>query len=626
MASAQEYTHIEILYLMLPDDQEYCGCSTCGKKGVSTAWFDFVNRLTDKLKVEFPKVKFATIAYQGYIHVPKNPVRNVEFVEYATHDCCNIHPYSHPNCPRNKAVYEAMKKWAETGTPMGDYAYEFDIFTGPEYVFLPYYSLIKDTVQKTVDLKQVTLIPEIILSPKTGPDYRTHLKDRLALYIYAQLMWDHTKSVDALISDWCRLVFGGEAASIMKEYYTAMDQQWVNMKIHYGILGHAFGISEQFLTPDFRKRMEALLLSAEKVVGDKKEAIEFEKNMFAYWLKQMSETERVSLPQNNLGKAGGWFPKEKVLKLCVGKKPFRLELSTGFGAEVWIFERTSRGKKKQCRRSTLGIEEKWNAAWDYADGIVTIPFDSLGVTPKVRDKWEMKNAKGNSSTLYFSPTSEEEKTILFWEGNYARLGHNQAGQKRQYNDFGWKFEYVLPTKRPATLPKADVYFFNNPSWGDNQFTKEYWKDLRKNVADGATAVFASIINFPFEAIMADPSYHMGIGGIGSIPLSQRRAKSIYSGEWSQKPYSIAWGLQTSITPAYCLHPAKPDAWQILATLALNGNADSPTRPFLMARRYGKGTVICLANDPRYYLPGTIANIIYHRETLLPPEGKGKRGR
>ncbi len=610
----RKHTRMDILYLMLSDNQEYCRCTKCGKKSVSTAWFDFYNRLTDKLKVDFPKVKFATIAYQGYIDVPDHPVRNTEFVEYATHSRCNIHPYGDPTCERNKKVYKAMQDWAATGTPVGDYAYEFDVFSGPEHVFLPFYSLIKNTVQKTVDLQQVTLIPEVGMSPRSGPDYVTHLKDRFALYLYAQLMWNHTKTVEGMIDEWCTLVFGN-AAGTMKEYYTEMDRQWSGMKIHYGILGKAFGVAPHFLTPDFRKKAEALLLTAEKETGENTAAIDYEKKLYAMWLKQLSETGRVSLPKNYRGKSGGWFPGEKLMKLNVGKGAFRFELCAGFGAEVWIFEATAAGKKKQLRRSTLGVEEQWDADWTLADGVATIPFASLGVEPKARDKWEMKTAKGKESTLYFSPTSEDEKRVFYWEGNHKRDGHRQVGLTRTYNDFGWAIDFVKPDKRPSTLPPADIYFLNNPAWGDNKFTEEYWKFLRKEVKEGATAVFASVTGFPLDKIMDDSTFHVGVGGIGSITLSRRKAKTIYSGEWTKKPYDIAGGLWGAITPAYCLHPAKPDAWRILATLAENGNDDSPIRPFLMVRPYGKGTVICIGNDPRFNLPGTIANILYHRDAL-----------
>ncbi len=82
---------------------------------VLTAWFEFYNRLTDALKKEFPDLKLATIAYQGYRDVPQCLVRNSEFVEYASHSRCNIHLYGQPGCRHNEQTMQAMLAWQATG-------------------------------------------------------------------------------------------------------------------------------------------------------------------------------------------------------------------------------------------------------------------------------------------------------------------------------------------------------------------------------------------------------------------------------------------------------------------------------------------------------------------------------
>ena len=199
-----KYSNLQILSVFPPDNQEYCRCKKCAEKDVSTAWFDFYNRLTDKLKLDYPQLKFATIAYQGYIQVPKNKVRNSEFVEYASYPRCNIHLYGDPECSRNKNVIQAMKNWQATGVKVGDYAYEFDIFIGARQPFLPFYSFIANTVKKTVDMEQILLIPEIGLSPRNGPELEAdQYQNRLGLYLYAQLMFNADQDMDQLIRQWC---------------------------------------------------------------------------------------------------------------------------------------------------------------------------------------------------------------------------------------------------------------------------------------------------------------------------------------------------------------------------------------------------------------------------------------
>ena len=50
-----KYPNLQILSVFPPDNQEYCRCKKCAEKDVSTAWFDFYNRLTDKLKLDIEK-------------------------------------------------------------------------------------------------------------------------------------------------------------------------------------------------------------------------------------------------------------------------------------------------------------------------------------------------------------------------------------------------------------------------------------------------------------------------------------------------------------------------------------------------------------------------------------------
>lgn len=100
----RKHPEIEILSIFPSDNQDYCQCEKCRENGVSTSWFDFFNEMAERLKKDFPYIKLSTIAYQGYISVPKNPVRNAEFVEYASYPRCNIHRYGDPRCTINVSV------------------------------------------------------------------------------------------------------------------------------------------------------------------------------------------------------------------------------------------------------------------------------------------------------------------------------------------------------------------------------------------------------------------------------------------------------------------------------------------------------------------------------------------
>ncbi len=615
---------VDIVSLFLPDNQEYCQCAKCKEKGVSTSWFDFYNRLTDKLKADFPRLKFATLAYQGYLAAPANPVRNTEFVEYASHNRCNIHKYGHPGCARNEKTYKQKLDWQATGTPMGDYAYEFDIFSGPNTPFTPFYSMIKDTVMKSVeDLKLAALIPEVGLSPKKDPDHQTHLKERLANYIYAQLMWDHTKTIEELIGEWCDLAYGN-AAGKMKEYFIALDKQWDSMDIHFGILGNPMPVAEKFLTPEFLAKLTALLQAAEKDLnGEKNEAFEFEKTLLSTWMRHLEQGERIILPKiesaEQLSKDGGWEKDTLYLKL---KAPFRVDLCAGFGGETWIFTADKDGKTKHWRRSTVGIDEmNWKADWSYTDGIVKIPFSALGTTPSANDKWQIKLSQNEQTpadetkTLFFCANSEVGKRVVYWSGLYPNDKWSYKRKKSDYNDFGWDIKFAETGSNISAMKPADIYFFDNPARHENPFPQAQWEFLRNQIRQGKTAVFGAYSNYPLEKILDDPTFKLGVGGNGNIQLPERRTRTIYPGDWTKTPYKIKKGIERGYTPAYSLTPAQPEYWRILATLPFRGGENAPERPYLMVRQYGKGTVICYARDLWFGIPPLIVNILKHRDEL-----------
>jgi hypothetical protein len=83
---------LDLLSVFPGDNQDYCRCAQCARLDVSTAWFEFYNRLTDSLKKEFPHLRFATIAYQGYRDVPKCPIRNKRLRRI-----CQLQPLQHPS-------------------------------------------------------------------------------------------------------------------------------------------------------------------------------------------------------------------------------------------------------------------------------------------------------------------------------------------------------------------------------------------------------------------------------------------------------------------------------------------------------------------------------------------------
>lgn len=432
---------LEILSVFPSDNQDYCRCAQCAKREVSTAWFEFYNRLTDTLKQEFPDLKFATIAYQGYRDVPQCPIRNSEFIEYASYSRCNIHPYGHPDCRHNADTLRAMLAWQATGLPIGHYAYEYDIYA-KNCRFTPFLSLIADAVKTSRRLGHVAVIPEVSLSPKSGPDvYAHHVQNRLSIYLYARLLWEPDQEVTSLVNDWCQTVFG-EAARPMADYYLAMDCAWTAMPIHATILGNALNTAPHLLTDELRAEAAAAFASAEQQVPKIAEAagreraaaaLKRERALFNQWLdlyRMNADVPRLNLPllaaagdfahsacrsQELVAPAGdgdtqgcstrvrlAWTKESLLVKwTCedqqieepkaaasdrdgqvVADDSVELVLSSGLTGETWHFAANAKGTQQDWRESSVGVrEDLWNPAWQASTRLAAGAWEAEMVIP-----------------------------------------------------------------------------------------------------------------------------------------------------------------------------------------------------------------------------------------------------
>ena len=633
----EKHNDLQILSIFPSDNQEYCQCVKCKEKGTSTSWFDFYNRLTDRLKEKFPHVKFATIAYQGYIAVPKNKVRNSIFVEYASYPRCNIHKYNDPNCPKNAKVYQAMKDWSATGVVMGDYGYEFDMFSGSGQPFTPFYSVIADTMKKTVDLKQVALITEVGLSPRNGPEYQTHYKDRLALYIYAQLMWDHTRKVEDLIKEWCELAYG-KAAKPMYEYFMLLDKQWNALDIHFGILGNCLPIAPKLVTPEVKKKVAELFLEADKALGGQKcEALEFDKLLFSQWLKFLSGGENVTIPKlkdEAETPNGGEFEKlpgisaywtEDALTINGLSKPFTLEFCAGFGGETWFFGVEKNGKQTTYRRSTVGVMERgWKVDWTFKNGKAVIPFKNLNLADSP-SKWFIRftvdgktwpEADKEPAVLQFLTVNGGGVKVLWWTGTHSRDVNSFPKIRKDFVDNGWMPSFAEPGTDLTTLPKQQAYALINPTRKDNPLPEAQWEFLREQVKNGALLYVGAYSSPQLDRILNDPSFKITIRAPKSSILSERHSIDVYPGDWQKSPNKLTNGLKRGYTPAYFMEFAQPEAWRVLATMPEQGGENPPAVPYIAVRPYGKGIVLASSLELWLSKPGLMANVLANRDELL----------
>ncbi len=624
---------LEILSIFPPDNQDYCQCEKCAAKGVSTSWFDFYNRLTDKLKVRFPKLKFSTIAYQGYITVPKNPVRNSVFVEYATYARCNIHSFD-SKCEHNKKLLVEIKKWQKTGLKIVNYAYEFDTFGFKYCRFLPFFSMIDDTIKSSVKNKLTGIITEVALAPKGGSDINSFAgKNRLPLYLYAQLLWNPQAKMEELLRDWCNTIYG-KAADPMFRYFMLLDDTWSSMKQHKGIMGNPSETANELLSNSVQKGVKKLFAEADMALdGGGNIHVEYEKALYNQWLSLLSNKNEVNLPKivnkKDLNKSffrlpkinikAAWSP--KALYFCNIVPPFEISIGTGIGGEKSHFEINKDGKQSAYRISSVGIRDShWNPKWSFKNGIITIPFTILGKYPQADNVWQIKIKNNNkvfpsenTASLRFSSLSQTGRYIIWWAG-----GPNKNAKKIQDKlryDFlksGWQMQIIRNAKVLNNV-KPVLYYFQHPN-GPNKFPAEKFAPVREAVKAGATVIFCSYWQMPLEKYFNDPSFKLKVKPISNLTITERRSRYLVPGKWSLKPHNL--NLRKKITPAYGLMPEKPKAWKVIATMDINGKKPGKTIPYILARSYGKGVVIALGTRIAARSSDLIDNLYTNRQELL----------
>ena len=288
----KDYPNVEIINLAAADNMNYCRCEKCALKPVHEVWFNFYNRLVAGVQKVFPKMKFATIAYQSYKNVPECDLNNTSFVEYCMYDRCYVHRYG--QCKMNDKALENIARWQKKDIPILVYGYEFDIFKPTAQA--PFYYMISDQMKKFHSAGIAGAITECSpvnersrKMPKDAiPGANYH---KLALYLYAATLWDHNADPDEVIKEYSEAVYG-PAAPFMAKYAMLMGKSWDKMKNHYSYFYNSpVGCSEHLLNNKLISEIDALFrnstaaLKARNSSDSKRVTANFkeEQNIFNVW-------------------------------------------------------------------------------------------------------------------------------------------------------------------------------------------------------------------------------------------------------------------------------------------------------------------------------------------------------
>lgn len=280
----------EIINIFPADITQRCECEKCSvNPDRSSRWFNYYYQLITELKKQFPKLKFAGIAYQEYRAIPTSEVKGLEYVEYCHYNRCYAHKLDDPSCKINARSMKELRAWKKKA-PIGIYGYEFDIFNPA--TMLANWKSTADAMRTYRDLQAVRVKTEMsVYYPKNTPRAKlTPQINRIANWMWAQLVWNPDADVSALLKDWCQTVYGKEAAPFMYAYLDEMATAWQTQKNHPTYFGRTPVGTVSYLFNDKRlKFCRTQLAKAAKAVKKSskrhQDEVKLETEIFSAWEK-----------------------------------------------------------------------------------------------------------------------------------------------------------------------------------------------------------------------------------------------------------------------------------------------------------------------------------------------------
>lgn len=643
IATRQKHGIVDIISIFPNDNQDYCQCEKCKPLGVSTSWFRYFNKVVDILHERFPDLRFATLAYQGYLNVPDCKFNNVEFIEYASHPRCIIHKWADATCNDNVSELKRLREWTARGdVKIGHYAYEYDN-GGSHSVFLPFFSIIDDAVATCAKEGLVTSIPEVSLSPKAGPDVKAHaIQNRLSTLLYAWKMWDAEMTLDDFYDDMTSHAFGPSAAE-MKEYFKLLDAAWLAQPGRIHLFADGMNISSALLSKEeTRSRAEKLLATAEaKAKADARclANVMREKTLYRqftdYRELRIGNSVSVNVPRlgdgepimdqtapwhsldlaSPSGKGEGkikvraaWSPKELDVE-WLGAKDSASFVLTADSGEKFSFAYDA-GVKKSHRISEVGVGEQvdetsWTVLANGDKLAFSIPLSLFTQQPRPGDRWGVRFASGNEALpvredmtvkFNFIPAPAADRPIV-----YVIPSLKNQDQRRSFlngvpsvrdsaEQDGWKLLVATNGTQLAEIAgKAKDYMFLVPVSQD--VSPEVAAIIGENVRNGGTLIARSWSSVPLDKILGDASLKSHVAAPKDYPLSERHAKYVKEGDWCKTPWNIERNIRNTFSPCYMQVGTEPaGAWVEYASMPSAAD-ESQMIPFLTATKYGKGLVI-----------------------------------
>lgn len=260
------------------DDYRFCTCEECRKKDEYDesnmgSMLQFVNRIADDLKTDYPDLLVHTFAYQYTRKPPKHTLpRDNVMIQLCSIECCFRHPLRSCKTPApapwatcvSEDFAEDLARWGKIAKNL----HVWDYTTNFHHYFAPFPNLqvLRENVRFFADNNVTGILEQGNINSKVNGEFGD-----LKGYLLAKLLWNSfigEEEYQQLIDEFLRLYYGA-GWQFIRQYIDGLHE--VTAKRHIGIYYHPLKILPKEEGVPFMKKAAALFDKAYAATEDGKQ-------------------------------------------------------------------------------------------------------------------------------------------------------------------------------------------------------------------------------------------------------------------------------------------------------------------------------------------------------------------
>ncbi|MCC6483221.1 MAG: DUF4838 domain-containing protein [Armatimonadetes bacterium] len=227
---------------------------------ISEEWFQFVNRVIEEVRSEFPDVYIATNGYANRTLPPRGvKLNDHEVIMFAAIWSCTIHAFDDPHCWQKERMGEMIRQWCALSDNVWLYGY-IDNMLASALTPVPEVRKLKRDIPF---LKKAGLIGfhDEARSVWAEPGV-------LSRYVRAKLEWNASADVDAVCDDFYENWYG-KAAPAGRSFYDTLEAALEKTDVH----GHEDRVLPEVYTPSLMRALAVSLGRAERLADTERDQL-----------------------------------------------------------------------------------------------------------------------------------------------------------------------------------------------------------------------------------------------------------------------------------------------------------------------------------------------------------------